>query len=198
MNAPVQNYNEATVTGKRWTRAVSVHIENPHNAPAFMTIAEEDIIAVGDETVTRSNMDMRRANITLRFENPEAEFELVDPVTGKNLGTASHSDVHVILYSLYRDLAAKRDAAVVQAAIDAKAAAEAMEQQLKDMEAQRLEQERLQADQVARMAKEQQEMANTALVAAQAEAARQADALSAAQAAAAAAAASTGKDQPTP
>lgn len=108
------DYRESSVTGAMttWRRAANVTISNPYGGIPTLTFYEEDKIRLPDGT-TMSGPGVRDPQIRISFNVPLTEFPLVNPATGEQIGMARHQDLYVLLYSLYLDLAAKRDAALV-------------------------------------------------------------------------------------
>ena len=103
------NYKEVTVAGAKWVRAWQVNIENKYGQVPKCTFFEETIVEVGDgEPVSK----LIPGQIQEMFSDPTTEFNLIHPVTGDVIGTATYQDIYVVLSSLYLDLAAKRDAAL--------------------------------------------------------------------------------------
>lgn len=107
------DYRESTVSGEMttWRRAANVTISNPYNGVPVLIFYEEDKIRLPNGSIM-SGPGVRDPQIKVNFDTPLAEFPLRHPVTGEVIGTAKHQDLYVLLYSLYLDLAAKRDASL--------------------------------------------------------------------------------------
>lgn len=106
------NYREQAITGSKWVRSNRVTITHPYNGLSTIAFGEEEITMLSDGRTHTANLP----GIRQAFDNPNTTFDLLNPQTGEVIGTASHLDVYVMLNSLYRDLAAKRDAAEAEAA----------------------------------------------------------------------------------
>jgi hypothetical protein len=98
------NYKQTTVSGESWQRCYSVTMRNPLEGAKQVVFAEETVVDVGGQQT--------RFPATGCFQafDADGEFPLLDPVTGLQVGTATHAQVYALLYSLYMDTAAKRDA----------------------------------------------------------------------------------------
>lgn len=103
----MSNYQESAVEGTKWVRASRVVVDNPYQGMPAIEFTEEQVLSVGGD-VFKSH----KGAVTVDFANPEKTFQLIHPVTGVVLGTVTHQDVQVILYSLYLDLAQARDASI--------------------------------------------------------------------------------------
>lgn len=98
------DYKESAVSGTSWQRAVRVVVENPYNGAPSINFVEEKAINLGDKVITQPI-----ANLSCPFD-PQATFPGLDPSTGLPVGRdITHAEVYVLLFSLYMDLAKKRD-----------------------------------------------------------------------------------------
>lgn len=111
------NYKESTVSGLEWQRAEAISIYNRHNETPVAHYAEEKIITVGERVLHE-----RCGGIDLVFD-PAVTFPLYNPTTGDPLttteaeaifssllaGTGTHTQIQVLLYSLYITEATARD-----------------------------------------------------------------------------------------
>ena len=100
------DYKQATVSGTLWQRASQIIFNNPINGMPGVEFQEEQAVTVGDQTITN-----KVGNLHANFDNPMGTFNLINPMDGTVIGTAHYQDVYVMVYSLYLDLATKRDAA---------------------------------------------------------------------------------------
>ena len=101
------NYNETNDAGTAWTRAYSVHIQNPLDSSQrkFVTFFEEDVANIAGRIVHEP-----KGFLEVDF-NPAEEIVLRDPITGtETASTVTHQYLYQILYSLYRNKAEYRDA----------------------------------------------------------------------------------------
>lgn len=98
------NYREQQTTGVTWRRCHEVTLFNPLNGTQFARFAEQDACTVGDKTITTQAM-----YLDLPFDL-EADFPLLDPVTGMPTGqTMTHAGLYQALFSLYMQTATRRD-----------------------------------------------------------------------------------------
>lgn len=99
------NYKESTLSGSQWQRCVRVTIDNQYNQTPQITMHEERITVVGDNTF-RENVGAVYAAF-----DPNAEIALLNPDTGEALGTTmTQGQIHLAMWSLYMQLASERDA----------------------------------------------------------------------------------------
>lgn len=108
------DYKASTITGEisRWTRCHQIVVDNQVGAVPTITMREEQRVTYPDGT-TDAKQDS--APIVQQFTDPDSKFPLLHPETGKEIGTGTHGQLYALLYSLYFDLAAKRDAAAEKA-----------------------------------------------------------------------------------
>jgi hypothetical protein len=99
------NYNQSAVSGDRYTRAKRVVLENPLDGVPMATFLEQDVLIVGDETLTR---DIGAINAAMT--DPATAFPLLNPADDAVIGEATYGQVYALVYSLYRKLATDRDA----------------------------------------------------------------------------------------
>ena len=105
----MQNYKETTVSGTSYVRANEVTVRNVLGGYKGIMYCEEEVSILG-EKIMREGIGAIHQEFTA--ENASTEFQLLNPVTNEPIGeTATFQDVYVLLFSLYYDLAAKRDAA---------------------------------------------------------------------------------------
>lgn len=104
------NYKESTITGEltTWRRSRAVGINNPYNQVPTINFYEEDVTSLPNGKLIYDQI-----NNTLKTDlaDPEAEFELVNPLDNTVIGTAKYKEVYILLYSLYMKLAQERDLA---------------------------------------------------------------------------------------
>ena len=103
------DYKEQNITGdiKSWRRCKKIEVLNPYNAMPSMIFHEEDVSKLPDNRDIKSEVI---SHILTNFSTPLKEFNLLNPNDNSVIGTAKHQDVYVLLYSLYINLASKRDA----------------------------------------------------------------------------------------
>lgn len=98
------NYKETEVLGTQWTRANQITINNPFASTPSINFSEEKIIQLGGSTVSQT---VNGLNTSF---NATSTFPILDPNTLEPTGeTKSHMDIYTLLFSLYIDLATKRD-----------------------------------------------------------------------------------------
>ena len=104
-----QNYKETTVSGTSYVRAREVTVTNTLGGYKGIMFCEEEVSIFGNK-IMRENIGAIHQEFTA--ENAGMEFPLLNPETNEPIGaTATFQDVYVLLFSLYYQLAAQRDAA---------------------------------------------------------------------------------------
>ena len=99
------NYKESAVTGTSWQRSWRVEVANPLNGQPTITFHEETAFNTGADVITK-----QVGSLSCAF-NPTDTFAGIDPETNQSVGrNITHGEVYALLYSLYMDLANKRDA----------------------------------------------------------------------------------------
>jgi len=78
----------------------------PLNGENSMAISEEKVIVLSDASVTTVPLGELAVTIT----DPNASFNVVNPITGAVTGQMTFAQLKVQMYSLYLHLAALRDA----------------------------------------------------------------------------------------
>jgi hypothetical protein len=102
------DYRQSNVTaGSKWTRSWQVNVENKIGKIPRIDFFEEVAVDTGDEIITK----LVPGQISETFSDPSKTFNLINPLDGSVIGTASYQDLYIILSSLYLDLAVKRDIA---------------------------------------------------------------------------------------
>lgn len=79
----------------------------PLNGPNSMTIFEEQVVILPDESTKVVALDTPEIMATIT--DPTESFNVVHPTTGAVTGTLTFAQLKVQLYSLYLHLAAIRD-----------------------------------------------------------------------------------------
>jgi hypothetical protein len=104
------NYQETTGSGTSWRRAKQVLIKNPlDTSQKPIMFFEEDVAIVGDKQFTSEG------HIVSTNYDPEYPINLRDPETGEKTGNVvTQALVYQALYSLYLDLAERRDSKPVE------------------------------------------------------------------------------------
>jgi len=105
------DYRETSKTVTTWRRIGAVHIDNPlvgGNAERRIRYSEEDVMRNPDLSVVVT----KATELSAPFAPLAYSFPLINPNTGDPIGaqTATLNDIFIALYSLYRDMAARRDA----------------------------------------------------------------------------------------
>jgi hypothetical protein len=102
------NYKEAALTGNEWQRASRVTVNNPYGGVPNVQFHEEKIAELSNGT----NINTPVGLLVEQMADASTAFNLIHPVTGDTIGSATYLDLHVLLYSLYLHLAAIRDTPV--------------------------------------------------------------------------------------
>lgn len=103
-------YPETVASSTSSRRMFAAHLQVPRNNPTGrqITFEEEQVIVIGTRTTTSVAGNVGGPLV------PTDTFALLNPNTGAATGqSATHLDLYRMLYSLYVDLATKRDAAAV-------------------------------------------------------------------------------------
>lgn len=99
------NYKQNSVTGETYQRANQVVVDNPLGGTPRISFLEQEVITLSDGRVIQSNVP----GCGIEF-NATDTFALFDPQTDAPLGAqVTHSDLQIMLYSLYRALRAQSD-----------------------------------------------------------------------------------------
>lgn len=107
----MSNYQQTSITGESWIRAVRVVLENPLIGTPAATFVEERAINLGSETLVRPHGNLVEPFIASGDgANLTETFDLLNPDTGAVIGSATYQEVYAMLHSLYYHVAAKRDA----------------------------------------------------------------------------------------
>lgn len=100
------DYKQKTVAGQSWQRACRIIIENPANGTPSIKFIEETAINIDGEVIT---LPVSSVGVALDVASP---FPALDPATNQLIGRdITPGEVYAVLYSLYMDLAGKRDVA---------------------------------------------------------------------------------------
>jgi hypothetical protein len=98
------DYKSSVVAGSKWQRSYQVVINNKHQTVPSITFYEEEIVDTGFGV-----MSQHVSHITRDLNDPAATFDLINPLDGSVVGSATFQDVYILLASLYLKLAADRD-----------------------------------------------------------------------------------------
>lgn len=100
------DYKESSVAGTQWQRCHGVYLQNTYGQTPLITLREEQVTAIGDQTFFKDMGQMQ-----FPFEQG-ATIPLLNPLTGQPTGgTITMGEVYAIMWSLYMQKAAERDAA---------------------------------------------------------------------------------------
>ncbi len=98
------DYKESTVEGTSYQRSFRITIENKRGDTPHITFFEEQVITLADEIISRP------VDQCTQYFNPGETFPLLNPLDDSPLGAdGSHQQFQILLYSLYKATAAKRD-----------------------------------------------------------------------------------------
>lgn len=100
------DYKEGMLKSKQ--RARQVIITNELNQMPIIEFVEEITLTEGTKIISKTPV----GKIMEGLVDPSTVFPMVHPDTGDALGEATYGQVYVLLYSLYRFLADRRDAPV--------------------------------------------------------------------------------------
>lgn len=99
------DYKETTVNGSQWQRCCGIHIQNSYGQLPRITLAEEQLTSINGEMFQKTV-----GALNVNFD-PNAVIELLNPADGTPLGASmTQGQIHVALWSLYKQQAALRDA----------------------------------------------------------------------------------------
>jgi hypothetical protein len=100
------NYKEQTISGNltSWLRSYKVEIINNHlENPSIRFLEEKKTLMPDGSYLSKGN-----GALTEDYD-PERVITLIHPETNQVIGQTTLTNLHVILYSYYIDLANKRD-----------------------------------------------------------------------------------------
>lgn len=100
------DYKENILKSKQ--RARSVFISNILNEVPTITFEEEIVTTEGTKLI----LAVPQGALLESFSVPTESFNLINPETGDTIGSATYMDAYVLLHSIYRHVATKRDAEV--------------------------------------------------------------------------------------
>ena len=106
------NYNEKTVNGvvSDYQRSNKVIIVNELATTPEITFMEQIITSLPDGRKIVSG----QTKCSDMMSNPLEPFDLLNPETDEVIGTGKYMDAYVMLYSIYRHVADKRDNPVIE------------------------------------------------------------------------------------
>ena len=105
------DYKQSTETGTKWRRAFHVDIDNPLDGDKRIVFHAEDCIQLADGTVMHDRQGITYAQ-AFTPGNADTEFPLgPHPVTGEDMGTATHMQAYIVLSALFVAIASAQDAA---------------------------------------------------------------------------------------
>lgn len=108
MTTEQHDYRQTTITGQKWRRSLHVECNNPYGGPAWIRFDEEDRVVLSDGATIGTPC----GSVTKHFIDPADTFPVLNPTNGEPTGqTCSHGQLYALLWSLYMDSAAERDAA---------------------------------------------------------------------------------------
>lgn len=105
------DYKETTINGQysEYQRSNKVIVMNELGGTPEITFMEQVIGTLPDGT----KVTPRTTKCADQMTNPAESFPLLNPLDDSVIGSLTYQEVYVTLYSLYRYVAAKRDAAAV-------------------------------------------------------------------------------------
>lgn len=99
------DYKGSTLTAARRMRAHTIVARNPPSGVPGMEFHEEFLTELSDGRLLQEPQGVLRKD----FSAPLTQFNLLNPLDGSVIGTATFQDVYVMLYSLYLHVATERD-----------------------------------------------------------------------------------------
>lgn len=102
------NYRQQSIDGtvSDYQRSNKVIVTNELDDIPEITFMEQIITSLPDGRKIKTGID----KCTDKMVDPMEAFDLLNPTDDTVIGTAHYQDAYVLLYSLYRYVAAKRDA----------------------------------------------------------------------------------------
>lgn len=103
------NYKETNISGTQYLRSNGGSFVNPLDGQGTKGISfrEEQVTNIGAKQISNTVGDLFEP---LNAENAATVFQILDPTTDLPIGqTRNYQDVYLMLYSLYRHCAKKRD-----------------------------------------------------------------------------------------
>lgn len=103
------NYKEQVVTGEysEYQRSNKVIITNELGGMPEITFMEQVLAALPNG----QRLQVKQDKCVDQLLDPAETFNLLNPTDDSIIGTAQYQEVYVLLYSLYRHVANKRDLA---------------------------------------------------------------------------------------
>lgn len=101
----MSDYKEAVLTWRSWQRANVIHVGNGYGGVPWIKFFEEKLTELSDGQIIRANAGELLEEMT----DPLTEFDLLNPLDGSVIGTATYQQLQVLLYSLYFHLVTLRD-----------------------------------------------------------------------------------------
>ena len=98
------NYKQEQIDGIKWQRCFKVEAVNDLEGIPAITFYEEEVVDINGEHIKRPKGIMQ-----IQYSNPAQTFNVLNPIDDSIVGSMTHQDFYVALYSLYRDTADKRD-----------------------------------------------------------------------------------------
>lgn len=99
------NYKQGDITGTAWTRCSRIDISNPYGQAPLAYLYDEEALQLGERVITAPV-----GNLLLGVDMA-ASFDVYDPATAQATGdTVTYAQLYGLLYSVYRTVAAQRDA----------------------------------------------------------------------------------------
>lgn len=101
------NYLESNVVGSKYVRCKSLHVSNPLNGVKYISMEEEQVIQLEDESISKPYSAMSKM---LTEETANTTFDILNPEDNSVVSSMTYQDVYAVLYSLYMHSALERDA----------------------------------------------------------------------------------------
>jgi hypothetical protein len=97
------NYKQEKVTG--WQRSKQVIIKNDYKVVPTIEFTEEMVVEVDGALINKKDV----GTVGTSLKDPSMSFDLLNPENDQIIGKGNYGQAYVLLYSIYRHLADKRD-----------------------------------------------------------------------------------------
>jgi hypothetical protein len=100
-------YKPSDIVAQSWQRSNKVTVENELDQVPVITFSEEEVVLIKGNKVV-----LNRVLLQENMGDPSKTFDLLNPETDEIIGSASYTQIYIMLYSLYKKLALDRDASI--------------------------------------------------------------------------------------
>lgn len=99
------DYKQSDVAGTKWQRCFRIDAQNPRGGVPCIIFFEEEVFTLGNGEEVRRPV----GHMQVAYQDPAKTFDVLNPMTGDVVGTATHGQVYALMHSLYLACAAERD-----------------------------------------------------------------------------------------